>query len=96
MWLVVGELGGLHDVVFRAGVLDLHGVADGAADQREECVEAVGAERGGGQPGDEADVVGEELCVGVGADDRLGGDDVDVAIEFLRLAAVLADGGGVA
>ena len=117
--LVVGELGGLHDVVLWAGALELHGVAYGAADQRQECVEAVGAERGGGQSSDEADVevcenageaggadavalvddevavVGEELRAGVGATDRLGGDDVDVAAELLRLAAVLADGGAV-
>lgn len=115
--LVVGELGGLYDVVLRPGALELHGVADGAADERQECVEAVGAERGGGQPGDEADVevceyageaggadavalvddevavVGEKLCAGVGAADRLGGDDVDIAAELLRLAAELADGG---
>ena len=32
--LVVGELGGLHVVVLRAGALDLHGVADGSTDKR--------------------------------------------------------------
>ena len=40
-------------------------------------------------------VVGEEVGVRVGSADRLGRDDVDVSAEFLGVAAVLADGGGV-
>ena len=42
---------------------------------------------------DEVAVVGEELRARVSAADRLGGDDVDVAAEVLRLAAELAECG---
>lgn len=44
---------------------------------------------------DDVAVVGEEIRPGVGAADRLGCDDVDVAAELFRLTAVLADGGAL-
>ena len=40
-------------------------------------------------------VVGEEIRPRVGATDRLGCDDVDVAAELFRLTAVLADCGAL-
>lgn len=94
--LIKGELGGLYDVVLRAGALDLHGVADGTADKRQEFVEAVGAKRGGGQPSDEADV---EVCKYTG---KAGGADAvafindDVAVVGKELCARVgaADGLG--
>lgn len=53
---VVGELAGLNRVVLRVRTFHLYGVADGAVDKRKECVEAIGAERSGGEPDGEAGV----------------------------------------
>ena len=91
--LVVGELGGLYDVVLRAGALELHGVADGAADEWQECVEAVGAERGGGQAGDEADVEVCEYAGEAGGADAVALVDDEVAVvgEELRVGVGAAD-----
>ena len=85
--LIKGELGGLYDVVLRAGALDLHGVADGAADKRQEFVEAVGAKRGGGEPGDEADVEVCEYTGEAGGADAVAFVDDDIAIFGKKLRA---------
>ena len=94
--LIKGELGGLYNVVLRAGALDLHGVADGAADKWQEFVEAVGAKRGGGEPGDEADVEVCEYAGKAGGADAVAfiNDDVAVVGKELRAGVGAADGLG--
>lgn len=85
--LIKGELGGLYNVVLRAGALDLHGVADGAADKWQEFVETVGAKRGGGQPGDETDVEVCEYAGKAGGADAVAFVNDDVAVVGEELCA---------